>query len=293
MAPVKINHIVSFSSQDPRYPVENLLHDDPLQPWLSCPQDRSRHLKVELQLERAAPIGYVDIGNHGSAFLQIEVGRSSWPLEQPYVTLVPTATLMTPTDAKLGKNRSGVRMFKEGDFLASARDEKWDRLRLTCSQPFNKHAQFGLSFLRIRTPPDVGDSQAAPDAEPAGSPWLSNPAFRRTFFPETQGARARRGLAGAEHPAAQLTSLLSPADESPLARGCFRADLLPAHASACGEDDFSMSATLSPSPPWEEPPEAWVPCPICQYRFSAAEVEAHASSCGEPDRTVAADLWLD
>uniref|UniRef100_A0A8D0LCF9 XRCC1 N-terminal domain containing 1, N-terminal like n=1 Tax=Sphenodon punctatus TaxID=8508 RepID=A0A8D0LCF9_SPHPU len=264
MAPVKINHIVSFSSQDPRYPVENLLHDDPLQPWLSCPQDRSRHLKVELQLERAAPIGYVDIGNHGSAFLQIEVGRSSWPLEQPYVTLVPTATLMTPTDAKLGKNRSGVRMFKEGDFLASARDEKWDRLRLTCSQPFNKHAQFGLSFLRIRTPPDVGDSQAAasplspslpypqPDAEPAGSPWLSNPAFR-----------------------------------------CFRADLLPAHASACGEDDFSMSATLSPSPPWEEPPEAWVPCPICQYRFSAAEVEAHASSCGEPDRTVAADLWLD
>lgn len=48
--------------QDPKYPVENLLHEDSLRPWLSCPQDRSRQLKVELQLERASPIGYVDVG---------------------------------------------------------------------------------------------------------------------------------------------------------------------------------------------------------------------------------------
>ncbi|XP_075775779.1 short transient receptor potential channel 2 isoform X2 [Pelodiscus sinensis] len=186
MAPVKINHIVSFTSQDPRYPVENLLHEDDIRPWLSCPQDRSRQLKVELQLERASSIGYMDIGNCGCAFLQVEVGRSSWPPDQPYVTLLPSTTLMTPADSKLGRNRSGVRMLKEGDFLAAARDEKWDRLRLTCSQPFNKQAQFGLSFVRVRTP--LGPAPAPPQAghEPAASPWLASPAFRKTFFPEAQ-----------------------------------------------------------------------------------------------------------
>ncbi|KAM9263423.1 protein XNDC1N [Cariama cristata] len=114
MAPVKISYVVSFSSQDPKYPVENLLLEDGLRPWLGCPQDRSRQLRVELQLERASPIGYVDIGNCGCAFLQIEVGRSSWPLDRPYLTLVPSVTLMTPDDSKLDQNRCGVRMFKEG-----------------------------------------------------------------------------------------------------------------------------------------------------------------------------------
>lgn len=121
--------------------MENLLREDELRPWLGCPHDRSRQLRLELQLERASLIGYVDIGmcvcpspgqldsgqqpqasrsscwdtgNCGCAFLQIEVGRSSWPLEQPYLTLVPSVALMTPADAKLERNRCGVRMFKEG-----------------------------------------------------------------------------------------------------------------------------------------------------------------------------------
>ncbi|NXS13238.1 XRCC1 protein, partial [Neodrepanis coruscans] len=114
MAPVKISYVVSFSSQDPKYPAENLLSEDSVRPWLGCPQDRSRQLSLELQLERASPIGFVDVGNCGCALLQIEVGRSSWPRDRPYVTLVPTVALMTPEDSKLDRNRCGVRMFKEG-----------------------------------------------------------------------------------------------------------------------------------------------------------------------------------
>uniref|UniRef100_A0A8C3U238 DNA-repair protein Xrcc1 N-terminal domain-containing protein n=1 Tax=Catharus ustulatus TaxID=91951 RepID=A0A8C3U238_CATUS len=62
MAPIKISYVVSFSSQDPKYPAENLLSEDGIQPWLGCPKKHSKHLSVELQLERASPIGYVDIG---------------------------------------------------------------------------------------------------------------------------------------------------------------------------------------------------------------------------------------
>ncbi|XP_043382945.1 putative short transient receptor potential channel 2-like protein isoform X6 [Chelonia mydas] len=357
MAPVKINHVVSFTSQDPRYPVENLLHDDDIHPWLSCPQDRSRQLKVELQLERASPIGYIDIG----------------------------------------------------DFLAAALGEKWDRVRITCSQPFNKQAQFGLSFIHIRTPLDPNHSQAAPPPpqmghEPAASPWLASPAFRRAFFPEVQPSKgeeeeelksrlqllepscgphprspaclsrtARMVLSAAqsrsralqlgpsatslaaerrassrgqqgEDPAVSPTaagpmqdvhdapplrkvrvkpsrrrrsqgaagrSMPRPGTQGgrargwggrpnklddrgeaggemgvcPICAGCFSTDLLPVHASACGEDG-SLPDTAWPSPPREDPqreelPEAWVPCPICEFRFSTAEVERHASTCGE------------
>lgn len=53
-------------------------------------------------------------GNCGCAFLQIDVGRSSWSLDRPFVTLLPATMLMSLADSKQGKNRSGVRMFKDG-----------------------------------------------------------------------------------------------------------------------------------------------------------------------------------
>nr|XP_006203454.1 short transient receptor potential channel 2-like isoform X3 [Vicugna pacos] len=202
MAPVKISHVVSFSSQDAKYPVENLLHPESQRgPWLSCPQDKSGQLKVELQLERAVPIGYIDVGNCGCAFLQIDVGRSSWSLDRPFVTLLPATMLMSLADSKQGKNRSGVRMFKDDDFLAPASGESWDRLRLTCSQPFTRRQSFGLAFLRVcssldssddpvvgpSAPESSGLSQGSSDAQESGpSPWLANPSIRRTFFPEPQ-----------------------------------------------------------------------------------------------------------
>ncbi|XP_034358219.1 protein XNDC1N isoform X2 [Arvicanthis niloticus] len=150
MAPVKISHVVSFSSQDPKYPVENLLNPDSHRgPWLSCPQDKTRQLKVEFQLERAVPISYIDVD----------------------------------------------------DFLTPASGESWDRLRLTCSQPFTRHQSFGLAFLRVRSsldsladpiidpsaPGSSGLSQNSTDVlESDPSPWLANPSIRRTFFPDPQ-----------------------------------------------------------------------------------------------------------
>ncbi|NXU24500.1 TRPC2 protein, partial [Thalassarche chlororhynchos] len=379
MAPVKISHVVSFSSQDPKYPVENLLREDGLRPWLGCPQDRSRQLRVELQLERASPIGYVDVGNCGCAFLQIEVGRSSWPLDRPYLTLVPSVTLMTPADSKLDQNRCGVRMFKEADFLALAVGQKWDRLRLTCSQPFSKHGQFGLSFIRVRTPLDpehpqpprpsqqglVGASRASASSreeeqlksrlqqlEPdAWSPArLSRPARMVLSAARSRALRPRAGtgaLGGepelpAEDPGGSAVpgsaqdvpaapararrqpdsrqGAPSPADRSlpaasrqsrsggrararshrerrarrgdsggdsghgetgvcPICSGCFSLDLLPAHASRCGEED--PDAAWPSSSLAEASPDAWVSCPICELPFGAAEVERHASTCGE------------
>lgn len=46
------------------------------------------------------------------------------------------------------------------DFLPQAAEESWDRLRVTCTQPFNKWSQFGLSFLRIRTMEDQAEDSS-------------------------------------------------------------------------------------------------------------------------------------
>ncbi|XP_071889093.1 protein XNDC1N isoform X2 [Anas platyrhynchos] len=182
MAPVRISSVVSFSSQDPRFPVENLLREDRGGPWLCCPRDRSRWLRAELQLEAAMAIGYLDLGNCGCALVQVEVGRSSWPRDHPYVPLVPGVPLMTPAESRAGENRCGVRMFKEADFLEPAVGQKWDRVRLTCSQPFSRQGQFGLSFLRLRTP---SDPQPDPQPEGAHSPQRCSPAICRMLCAQT------------------------------------------------------------------------------------------------------------
>ncbi|NXU95408.1 TRPC2 protein, partial [Xiphorhynchus elegans] len=67
--------------------------------------------------------------------------------------------------------------------------QKWDCLRLTCSQPFSPHSHFGLSFIRLRTPQE---QEAEPprllpglkDAKPSDSHWCSSPDFHQTSFPK-------------------------------------------------------------------------------------------------------------
>ncbi|XP_063112648.1 protein XNDC1N isoform X7 [Cavia porcellus] len=305
-------------TEDPKYPVENLLTPDSQRgPWLSCPQDKSGQLKVELQLERAVPISYIDVGNCGCAFLQIDVGRSSWSLDRPFVTLLPATMLMSLTDSKQGKNRSGVRMFKDDDFLAPASGESWDRLRLTCSQPFTRHQPFGLAFLRVRSSLDaLGDPEMCPstaisfgpsqgssdDQESGPSPWLANPSIRRTFFPDPPTSPAssnsqskRRGTPIARHRAHRPQSQsngVQDRGQCPICAGSFSAEILPLHAATCGEPSPPHAAPPSSSPssspsvlwvssPESSPPASWIQCPICQVHFAASEVEEHASVCGE------------
>ncbi|XP_077089596.1 protein XNDC1N [Siphateles boraxobius] len=200
MAPIKIKHIVSFTSQDSKNGVDNLCDGrDGSRAWLCSVQDRSGVLRVELQMERVSAIGFIDVGNCGSAFIQIDVGRSSWSLDHPYVTLLPTATLMSPADSKQGTGRQNVRMFKKADFLPQAAKESWDRLRVSCTQPFNKRLQFGLSFLRIRTMEDEAEGPSVqhediadenlrtPEKMTSVMEWLSSPAVQNTFFGRITG----------------------------------------------------------------------------------------------------------
>nr|XP_048285594.1 protein XNDC1N isoform X2 [Myodes glareolus] len=316
MAPVKISHVVSFSSQDPKYPVENLLNPDSHKgPWLSCLQDKSGQLKAELQLERVVPISYIDVGNCGCAFLQIDVGRSSWPPDRPFVTLLPATMLMSPTESKEEKNRCGVRMFRADDFLAPASGESWDRLRLTCSQPFTRYQSFGLTFLRSSS--DMLDSDPRP--------WLANPSIRRTFFPEphtsTEDIPDLKGLLRQLQPgppgrAARM--LLSAAQKAPAASVVrSRGEPGPRHPKSAEpraeeqnrtngvgrrkrqklQDQRPLSNSSSqpnrkgaararqrqhqPQTGNDSGVQATGQCPICTGSFSVETLPLHAATCGE------------
>ncbi|XP_050307782.1 DNA repair protein XRCC1 isoform X2 [Anthonomus grandis grandis] len=59
------------------------------------------------------------------------------------------SSFMTPLESRQTENVNKVRMFKHGDFSEGVRDEKWDRVKIVCTQPFNKHVQYGLSFVNL------------------------------------------------------------------------------------------------------------------------------------------------
>lgn len=42
-----------------------------------------------------------------------------------------------------------VQMFRASELNKVAQAEKWDRIRLVCTQPFNRHLRCGLSFVAV------------------------------------------------------------------------------------------------------------------------------------------------
>ncbi|XP_035687644.1 uncharacterized protein LOC118423557 [Branchiostoma floridae] len=197
MAPVVVKCVVSYSSQDSVHKVDNLLtaQGGSWKRWLCASDDRSGVMEAELQLDRAYHIGYVDIGNCGSAYVELLVGRSSWNRSQEYVTLLPATMFMNPMESKAGKNKMVVRMFNESLLSEEGRSEMWDRVRIICRQPFRKDMPFGLSFLRLRTPnTDVPTSspQSPRVAVSSVTKAMHNSSSRResTAPPQTPGTEA-------------------------------------------------------------------------------------------------------
>ena len=69
MPEVKIERIVSVSSEDPVFKAENLLKK---QKW-RCQNNGEQQVSVVLQLNKAVQISGIDIGNNGAAFVEIQV----------------------------------------------------------------------------------------------------------------------------------------------------------------------------------------------------------------------------
>ena len=66
--------------------------------------------------------------------------------------------LMSPLESRELQNRNRVRMFRKDKLDKSVMAEKWDIIKVVCTQPYNKHTQYGLSFVTFFKDVDVNDN---------------------------------------------------------------------------------------------------------------------------------------
>lgn len=55
--------------------------------------------------------------------------------------LVPNCVLLTPAESRRDDGIEKVRFFKESNFASDTKLKKWDRVRVVCSQPYNRHCK--------------------------------------------------------------------------------------------------------------------------------------------------------
>jgi DNA-repair protein XRCC1 len=54
-------------------------------------------------------------------------------------------------EARSGSNPNRVRMFATENLSKQVAEQQWDRVKVLCTQPFNKHVQYGLSFITFHS----------------------------------------------------------------------------------------------------------------------------------------------
>ncbi|XP_063907222.1 DNA repair protein XRCC1-like isoform X2 [Zophobas morio] len=151
MPKIKVDHIVSFSSEDPVHVANNVLSSDPAKKW-KCKEAGERSATVVLQLEKASVISGIDIGNENSAYIEVLVTRSG--TSDDFKVLLVMSSFMTPLEARQSTNINKVRMFVQDQLSKPECEQKWDRVKIVCTQPFNRHVQYGLSFITLHTSGD-------------------------------------------------------------------------------------------------------------------------------------------
>ncbi|XP_050416931.1 DNA repair protein XRCC1 [Patella vulgata] len=161
MPEIKLQHVVSCSSEDKNNPAENLLKSDGTHKWKSATSGLKQGTVV-LQFEKSSQIQSIDIGNDGAAFVEILVGKSTASTDQEYQVILMASTFMTPIESRNGNNRNAVRMFGVDKLSKAVAGQKWDRVKIVCTQPFNKNTPYGLSFIRFHSPSDGTEETQKP-----------------------------------------------------------------------------------------------------------------------------------
>ncbi|KAJ3597951.1 hypothetical protein NHX12_001466 [Muraenolepis orangiensis] len=157
MPEIKLKHVVSCSSEDSTHKADNLLSSDTYRKWKAA-RAGEKQTSVILQLEKEEQIHSIDIGNEGSAFIEVLVGNSSSTRDQDYEVLLVTSSFMSPTESRNSSNTGRVRFFGPSQLQKTPAQEKWDRVKIVCSQPYSKNIAYGVAFVKFHSPPDKNDA---------------------------------------------------------------------------------------------------------------------------------------
>ena len=145
MPPLKFKKVVGFSSEDAQFPAANIISGKGK--W-RCREEGEKQAWVSLQLVELSQITNIDIGNFGSAFIEVQVGRHGCEETEMKVLLV-ASSFMSVNEARVGDQVSRVRMFGQEKLASELCKEKWDIIKIISTQPFNKHLKYGISFISL------------------------------------------------------------------------------------------------------------------------------------------------
>uniref|UniRef100_A0A0N5AE60 BRCT domain-containing protein n=1 Tax=Syphacia muris TaxID=451379 RepID=A0A0N5AE60_9BILA len=144
-----IKFIISSSDSEPGYGAENLLRFANKRTKWKGKAGATQNVVI-LQLDREYLFTTIDIGNEYSALIEILVSRSSEENGQFY-TIVPSTSFMNLTESRSEKNGNRVRIFSDLEMITAVSKQKWDVVKIVCTQPFNLNLPYGLSFVNFTT----------------------------------------------------------------------------------------------------------------------------------------------
>uniref|UniRef100_A0A8C5FR91 X-ray repair complementing defective repair in Chinese hamster cells 1 n=1 Tax=Gadus morhua TaxID=8049 RepID=A0A8C5FR91_GADMO len=217
MPEIKMKHVVSCSSEDTTHKADNLLSSDTYRKWKAA-RPGEKQTSVILQLEKEDQIHSIDIGNEGSAFIEVLVGNSSSTRDQDYEVLLVTSSFMSPTESRNNTNTGRVRFFGPSQLQKTPAQEKWDRVKIVCSQPYSKNIAYGVAFVKFHSPPDKNDppTTTPPKLTKLGqfrlkdeSPPASTSLQPGSLFFNRENTKPSTVVVGSHPPQVQLSLVLS------------------------------------------------------------------------------------
>lgn len=108
-----------------------------------------------MKLDKPRVISGIDIGNERSGFIEVLVGNSQQD-PPPFKEILLATSFMTITEARSDRRPNHVRCFpRSAPLIESVAKEKWDLVKIVCTQPFNNRIQYGVSFITLHTPEDI------------------------------------------------------------------------------------------------------------------------------------------
>ncbi|EDV91878.1 DNA repair protein XRCC1 [Drosophila grimshawi] len=134
------------SSEDTVHVAANLLQQNAAKKW-KTQGNGEKCAYVILEFEEAQQITGIDIGNEHAAFIEVLVSKTGCQLAD-FKELLLSSSFMTPIESKNSSNLNRVRCFSGEALNPATLAEKWKLVKIVCTQPFNKHVQYGLSFIK-------------------------------------------------------------------------------------------------------------------------------------------------
>ncbi|KAM3829385.1 DNA repair protein XRCC1 isoform 4-T4 [Vipera latastei] len=176
MPEIEIRHVVSASSSDTTHCAENLLKADTYRKWKAA-QPGEKQISVILQFEKEEQIHSIDIGNEGSAFVEVLAGSSASSSEQNYESLAYGLSFVRfhspPDSSETHSKTASPKVTKLGQFKVKEEDSNSSSLKP------------GALFFSRASKPLVSPPKASQNDQPSPSYAAASLQTNKSLSPDS------------------------------------------------------------------------------------------------------------